>query len=114
MCACDVIAHASRQEPFGLVLVEAAMCGKPVVASDVSGPREIVTPGETGFLCPPGDFLAMSRFLQRLASDVELRRRMGSAGKRDALRRFDLQSNVAELDQAIHEMLLAGNRHGAA
>jgi len=105
MAACDVVCHASRREPFGLVITEAMMCGKAVVASDVSGPREIVVPGETGFLCPVGDHKAMAGYLDRLFSDNDLRDRMGQAGRKRALEMFDLDTNLKQLDDAINGLL---------
>lgn len=53
--AADVFACPSPYEPFGLVLVEAFASGTPVVATMHGGPREIVTPGEDGYLAEPSD-----------------------------------------------------------
>ena len=105
MSCCDIVCHASWNEPFGLVLVEAMMCGKPVVASDVSGPREIVVPGETGFLFPAGDHVAMARYLDRLLSDADLRAWMGQNARRRALELFDLNKNLQLLNEAIEGFL---------
>jgi glycosyltransferase involved in cell wall biosynthesis len=51
--ASDVYAHMCREESFGLSVLEASAAGLPVVAVDEGGPREIIKPGETGFLVPP-------------------------------------------------------------
>jgi glycosyltransferase involved in cell wall biosynthesis len=53
--ALDVVVHASFDEPFGLVLVEAMALGKPLVATAAGGPLEIVEDGVSGLLIPPGD-----------------------------------------------------------
>lgn len=81
----DVAVHASViPEPFGQVVIEAMACGVAVVAADAGGPAEIVTDGTDGLLVPPGDIAALSRALQRLIDDPELRHRLGNAGKRRA------------------------------
>ena len=105
MTACDVVAHASKREPFGLVLIEAAMCGKPVVASDVSGPREIVVDDETGFLFSPGNPREMSLRLSRLITDKELRARMGQAARSRARAVFDGEKNLSELNRVVDRLL---------
>lgn len=107
MSACDVVCHASWWEPFGLVLVEAMLCGKPVVASDVSGPREIVVHGETGYLYPVKDSGAMTDCIRRLLSDSGLRARMGDAGRRRATDLFDLEKNLRALDDVINSFVAA-------
>lgn len=56
MTICDLVVHSSTApEPFGLVIVEAMLCRRPVVASDAGGAREIIRDGETGWLITPGD-----------------------------------------------------------
>lgn len=105
MMRCDVVCHASNFEPFGLVVIEAMMAGKPVLASDVSGPRESVIDGVTGRLVPPGDALAYADALQKLLVDPDLRVRMGAAGRARAEEFFDLEKNLAALDKECHEAM---------
>jgi len=62
-------------------LLEAASCGRPIVASDMPGCREVVAPGETGLLVPPHDVAALADAIATLARDPGLRRRMGEAGR---------------------------------
>jgi glycosyltransferase involved in cell wall biosynthesis len=71
-------------EPFGLVALEAAAAGKPVVASDTGGLRDTVIDGETGLLVPPGDRRALVGALARLIAERDLRERMGEAASRRA------------------------------
>jgi glycosyltransferase involved in cell wall biosynthesis len=66
-------------EPFGLVALEAAAAGKPVIASEIGGLTDIVVDGETGLLVPPGDRPAMRTALRRLTRDDDLRGRLGEA-----------------------------------
>ena len=97
---CDVFVAPSRYESFGIVLLEAMRCGRPVVASRVGGMSYIVEDGETGVLVPPGDANALRAALERLVGSEDLRRRLGEAGKR----RFDARYTV-------ERMALAANRH---
>jgi glycosyltransferase involved in cell wall biosynthesis len=69
-------------------LLEAAACARPIVASDVPGCREIVRPGETGLLVPPGDVAGLARAIARLAADPALRAAFGRAGRELAQREF--------------------------
>ncbi|MEM1013391.1 MAG: glycosyltransferase family 4 protein [Planctomycetota bacterium] len=66
MQACDVLVHASRLEPFGIVVVEALALGKPLVAANSGGPRHTVTDGVDGLLAPFADHDALARQLSRL------------------------------------------------
>jgi len=103
MSASDIVCHASWFEPFGMVIAEAMAAGRPVVASDVSGPREIVAEGETGYLVPPGDFTALAATLGRLISDPDERRRLGQNGAERAREEFEQEHNL----QRLHEQCLA-------
>jgi glycosyltransferase involved in cell wall biosynthesis len=78
------VAPSIWPEPFGLVALEAAAAGKPVVASDIGGLTDIVADGETGILVEPRDREALGRALSRLIDDAELRERMGAAAVRRA------------------------------
>jgi glycosyltransferase involved in cell wall biosynthesis len=63
--ACDVVAHTSvAPEPFGRVIVEGMLAGRPVVAADAGGAREIVEDGRTGRLVAPGDAGALAAALR--------------------------------------------------
>ncbi len=81
----DVLVHASVvPEPFGQVVVEGMAAGLPVVAAGAGGPAETVTDGVDGLLYPPGDVGALAERLRLLASDPDLRARLGRAGARRA------------------------------
>jgi len=70
--ALDVVVHASTNEPFGLVLVEAMALGKPLVATGSGGPLEIVVDGESGVLVPPGNSTVMAQEITRILGDPAL------------------------------------------
>ena len=80
------IDHRHSVEGFGLVYLEAAAHGLPVVAHSVGGVPEAVVDGMTGLLVPPADRAALCAALSRLIADKELRRKLGSAGRKWARR----------------------------
>lgn len=78
----------SRREGLPKSLLEAAACGRPMIATDVPGCREIVIPGETGLLVPPDDANALAGAIETLAASPELRARYGAAARRLATEKF--------------------------
>jgi glycosyltransferase involved in cell wall biosynthesis len=79
---CDVLALPSKNEGWGLALMEAMACGKPVVATRVGGIPELVENGTQGLLVEAGDVKGIADSITRLLNDPALRARMGRAGKR--------------------------------
>jgi glycosyltransferase involved in cell wall biosynthesis len=79
--AMDVCVHASNHEPFGIVSVEAMALGKPVVAADSGGPREIITEGKDGFLTPYDNAPRLAEAILRYLDDPEQAARMGAAAQ---------------------------------
>lgn len=103
--ASDVIVVPSRwAEPFGLVLIEAAAAGKPVVATRVGGIPEVVVDGESGFLVETGDVPAMADRVQRLVDDSILRVRLGEAARVRACREFTTKP-VRVLEECYDHLL---------
>jgi glycosyltransferase involved in cell wall biosynthesis len=78
----------SYREGLPRCLVEAAAVGRPIVASDVTGCRELVRDGVEGYLVPLGDIGAAATAVARLASDAGLRARLGAAAHRRFRERF--------------------------
>jgi starch synthase len=83
-----VFACPSIYEPLGIVNLEAMACGTAVVASRVGGIPEVVAPGETGLLVPPGDPDALARAINELVAAPERAQMMGEAGRRRAIDEF--------------------------
>jgi glycosyltransferase involved in cell wall biosynthesis len=102
------VAPSLWPEPFGLVALEAAAAGKPIVATATGGLRDIVLDGETGMLVPPEDREALAAALQRLISDTGLRERLGAAAKQQA-GKFSPKAIVPRFEQA-YEVALAKHR----
>ena len=70
----------SRYESFGYVTLEAMVLGRPVVATDVAGSRDLVVPGETGRLVPEGDARALASAVAELLRNPSEAARLGAAG----------------------------------
>jgi len=97
---CHVVALPTAYgEGVPTALLEAAACGKPLVASDIPGCRAVVQEGVTGLLVPPNDPQALADALERLALDVQLRSRMGDAARQLVLDQFTHERiNAATLE----------------
>jgi glycosyltransferase involved in cell wall biosynthesis len=103
--ATDIAVSAARAEAFPLNVLEAAFCGRPVVASAIAPHAEAVIDGETGLLVPENDTLALVRAVERLAGDAELRRRYGEAAARRVREHFLVTRYVALFDSLYCELL---------
>jgi phosphatidyl-myo-inositol alpha-mannosyltransferase len=95
---------ATGQESFGIVLLEAMASGVAIAASDIPGYRTIVNPGREGILVPPRDPGELARAIVSLARDEGLRRRLGEAGRKQALR-YDWPVVVRRLESVYRDAL---------
>lgn len=80
------------EEKFGMVLLEAMASGLPLVATDCTGPRQIVKHGRTGLIVPQNDAAALTEAIRKLADSAELRAGFGANGRREAEQVYDLKS----------------------
>ena len=99
----EAVVLSSRQEGFGMALVEAMACGTPVVSTRCGGPEEIVRDGITGFLTPVGDAGALAEAAERILSDRALRASMGRAAREDVCHRFAMEVIGAQVLRRYHE-----------
>ena len=79
---CDVLVAPSRYESFGLIYLEAMRFAKPVIGCRAGGIPEVVEHGVTGYLAEPGDPYTLSKWLEVLIRDSEVRLTLGCAGRR--------------------------------
>ncbi|MDQ6737143.1 MAG: glycosyltransferase [Gemmatimonadota bacterium] len=84
------------EEGLGLVAAEAQLCETPPVAFDSGGMTDVVKDNVTGLLVPTGDVRALATAAERVVSDVELRQRLGRAGRETALAKFAPWSVAAQ------------------
>jgi len=96
----------SYREGLPKALIEAAACGRPMIATDVPGCREIVRRDETGLLVPARDPEALARAIETLAAAPDLRRRMGAAARADVERLYTEARIVGET-LALYDRALA-------
>jgi glycosyltransferase involved in cell wall biosynthesis len=89
LAAADIFVLPSYFEGLPMSIIEAMLTGLPVVASDISGPREQVIPEETGLLVPPRAVEPLADALARLVRDPALRTTMGRAGRARGVQCYD-------------------------
>jgi glycosyltransferase involved in cell wall biosynthesis len=104
--AMDLLVHASLREGLARALPQSLIAGKPVISYDIDGAREVVITGETGFLIEPKSIEPMSQAMIQLASDADLRMRLGSEGQRRFTEQFRHQHMTVEI-RRVYETLLA-------
>jgi len=95
LAAADIFALPSYFEGLPMSVIEAMLTGLPVVATDISGPREQVADEVTGLLVPPATIAPLAEALRRLVADPAMRTRMGEAGRARALDLYDEARVVA-------------------
>jgi glycosyltransferase involved in cell wall biosynthesis len=83
-----IVCLPSYGEGLPKALLEAASCGKPIVATDVPGCRDVVHHGENGLLVPPRQASPLATALERLIDDADLRRTLGAGGRERVLANF--------------------------
>lgn len=104
MQLCDVMVLATDNETFGLVLIEAMMCGVCIVASDSGGPLEIIDDGESGLLFKTFSSSDLVEKLLLLHQDGDLRDRMSDAGKIKAIKSFDSKYQFMKLQEILEKV----------
>ena len=102
-CA-DIAISSSKQEGLGLHLVEAKMCGLPIIATDVRGHREVVHHDVDGFLYPKGDYRKFVQFVLVLYHDSCLRKSFSERALINSAK-FDLSVSVSEMYNIYSEIL---------
>ncbi len=102
MAACDLVAHTSTApEPFGRTIVEAMLCGTPVVAAAAGGAIELVEDGVTGWLVTPGDPLKLATIIQQCYDRPDRAMAMARTAQTQASQRFDLGAIDRQLEQIL-------------
>jgi glycosyltransferase involved in cell wall biosynthesis len=100
-----IVTLPSMYEGVPTALLEAAACGKPLVATDIPGCRVIVKDGVNGYLVPVHNPQALADALEKLILDSSLRQKMGNASRQIVLEQFT-DTSVNEATLAVYHTLL--------
>lgn len=99
----DIYCAFSRFESFGVAIIEACSCEKPVIVSDAEGPAEVVLDGVTGLLVPKEDVDISANAIIRLIKDKQLRIKMGKAGRKYVLENYTWNKSLDFMIEAYRE-----------
>lgn len=103
---CDIFIMPARDisgdfEGFGIVYLEANLCGKPVIAGNTGGVRDAVLNGVTGLMVDPENTEEIKNAIIRLADDKNLRAELGQTGKARAIREFNWEKQALKIANFI-------------
>lgn len=102
----DIIVHASiLPEPFGRVIIEAMAMEKPVIATNIGGPKEIIKNEENGILVNPCDPEEMAAAILKLLQNKKLAEKLGRAGRETVERFFSIETHVSKIEE-VYRMVL--------
>ncbi len=101
----DAVVLTSVNEGTPVTIIEALAAGRPVVATDVGGVRDVVRDGVDGFLVDVGDADAMSSRLAEIAGDPELAARLGASGRARVIERYAVTRLVDDVDRLYRALL---------
>jgi glycosyltransferase involved in cell wall biosynthesis len=104
LTAASVVCLPSYREGLPKILLEAAACGRPIVATDVPGCREVVMNGESGLLVPARDAGALATAIKTLLGDSSMRSAMGARGRQLAEDEFSVERIAEETIRVYHEV----------
>ncbi|HET6905542.1 MAG TPA: glycosyltransferase family 4 protein [Rhodanobacteraceae bacterium] len=104
----DIVVSLSRHEGFGYTALEGMSCGKPVVAFNASGLRDVVVHGQTGLLTPIGDVTAIAKACRLLRQQPETARTMGQHGRQRAITEFTADRAIDAHLRLYSELLSRG------
>lgn len=103
----NVCSLSSTSEGFSNAILEYMAAGRPVVATDVGGAREAIVEGETGYLVPAGDDVAMAARIVMLLRDSGTATTMGQRGRERVRQHFSAETQLQRV-QKLYAQLLAG------
>jgi glycosyltransferase involved in cell wall biosynthesis len=101
----SVSVSVSNSESFGVAIIEASSCAKPVVVSNVGGLPEVVEDGVSGFVVPPRDPEATAKAIEKLILNEKLRIKIGNNGRDRVKRLYSWDDNVAQMINIYKEVV---------
>lgn len=105
----DLMLLLSEKESFGLVALEAMACGVPCIGTNTGGIPEVISDGETGYICTLGDITDISKKAIKLLNDVPLLERFASQSISLAKGRFSASQIVIQYEEFYYELLEKGD-----
>ena len=106
MNVCDLVAHTSTApEPFGRVIVEAMLCGRPVVAAEAGGAIELVEPDITGFLIPPGEPTRLAEIIISCRNQPLHAATIAHQAQSQASQCFDLTTVNQQIEKLLYRIV---------
>jgi glycosyltransferase involved in cell wall biosynthesis len=100
----DLLVHLSSREGLPRALPQAMAAGKPVVAYDCDGAKEVCLPEQTGLLIAPGDIAGLQAAIARLTRDKRLRSEFGRRGQAFVQQRFEVSAMIESLDELYRRL----------
>jgi len=100
-----IFIYPSREEPFGLSILEAMACEVPVITTNVYGPSEIITQDVDGLAVSPNDVNALVKAVHTLLDDEQLRIVMGEEGRTTVEKRFNINQHLENLVGIYQDLL---------
>ncbi|MDX2240852.1 MAG: glycosyltransferase family 4 protein [Leptolyngbyaceae cyanobacterium bins.302] len=105
MAMCDLVAHTSTApEPFGRVIVEAMLCGTPVIAAAAGGALELIEPEKNGWLAPPGDATQLANQINYCYRHFRQVSAIAQQAKLQAIQRFHIQTIQKQIDETLSHL----------
>ncbi len=109
LCGLLVLPSTTMGEAFGVVLLEAMACGKPVIASNLPGVRSVVEEGKNGYLVEPGDVEELRARIELLLGDRQRGRKMGEQGRAKVEKKYAWPTIIPRLEQIYKNVLSNGH-----
>jgi glycosyltransferase involved in cell wall biosynthesis len=110
----DILCMPSRQESFGLVLIEALAQAVPVVTSDAPGPAEIAAGGDNALVVPIDDAAALAAAIETLIDNQDLALKLGRHGQEHVRARYSFEVVARRLDDALTSLCCSDISSAAA
>ena len=106
MNSLDILIHSSiRPEPFGRVIIEGMSLMKPVIATNMGGPAEIIDNGVSGLLIRPDDSTMLAESIDKILCDSELREMLGYRGLRRVQEKFSLKTFSRKINELYIKLM---------
>ena len=110
---CDIFVLPSKIESFGIVFLEAWVCGKPVIGCRTGPVASVVSEGQDGLLVPYGGAEELSQAIMRLLADESLRRKLGHNGRQKVLRQYTWDRIVSKVESIYQALVQKQDVYGS-